>query len=119
MLLKARSRMLDCSSLSVAAKNSSCFSGSRVLKECAHQLSLMRFLLFIFLHFLLQVISCKKEKMKMAQPGLFLGLIKTICWDMGTKPLRSLRLSRVLNLGLPFCGCSPKTWFLFYVLSIH
>lgn len=55
----------------------------------------------------------------MAQPGLFPGLIVTICWDMGTKPLTSLKLSRSCNSGLLFCGYSPKTRFLFYILSIH
>lgn len=74
MFLTARSRMSDCSSVSVAAKNSSCFSGSRVLKEYAHPLSLMRFLLFIFLHFLLQVISCQKKEWK------WLSLVFVLVW---------------------------------------
>lgn len=59
-----------------AAKISSCFSGSRVVKECAHKLSLMKFI--YILAFVTTSDIMQKGRMKMAHPGLFPGLIKTI-----------------------------------------
>lgn len=82
-----------------------------VLKDCAPQLFLMRFLLFISLYFLLWVVECKQEERKWLSLVFFLVWLSTSYWDMAADAPSSLRLSRVINSSLPFCSYPCKTWF--------